>query len=507
MLTERVRVEELLEKVLPVIEARHSESWLVGGWVRDRLLGIETHDLDFVVPAGAIATARIVADVVEGDLVVLDKERDTARVLVGPPGHVIYLDLAALRAPSIEADLLARDFTVNAMAVPAAAWRTPEAAVIDPTGGRRDLERRLLRAVSADSFREDPLRLLRAVRLRASLGFELEGGTARWIEQDAGLIDTVSRERVRDELSLILAQVRPAESLRLADALGLLGWVVPELEPLRAVPAAAGRTGSAWDHSLEAVEVADRLVRWLRGAEWGDDSWPAQMLTAALAPYRLPLGQHMAQMLPGGHDVGVLLVMAALLHDVGKGAGAGEGASNGGRLLGHDVLGGSIAATVMRRLCYSGAETDHVRTTVSSHMRPGEMVQEMGPVPSERAIYRYYRDTGAAGVDTLLLSLADHWATRGEGLEREHWRRHLALSRALLEAYYERREEIVEPPALLDGHDLMVALGLAPGPEVGELLESIREAEAAGEVRSREEALALARRLLESGGPLQAGSR
>ncbi|MCL6429981.1 MAG: HD domain-containing protein [Anaerolineae bacterium] len=506
-MAERVLAEELLARTLPVVEARHDESWLVGGWVRDHLLGIETRDIDFVVPAGAIATARVVADTVGGDLVVLDRERDTARVLVGEPRHVIYLDFAMLRAPSIEADLLARDFTVNALAVPTRAWRGPEGAVIDPAGGRRDLERRLLRAVSVDSFREDPLRMLRAVRLRASLGFELEGETASWIERDAELIDAVSRERVRDELSLILAQVRPAESLRLADELGLLARVIPEIEPLRAVPAAAWRAGSAWDHSLDSVEIADRIVRWLRGAIWADEAWPGQMLTAALAPYRLPISEHMAEVLPGGHDAAILLLLAALLHDVGKSAARQEGAGDEERLLGHDVLGGSIAATVTRRLCYSGAETDRVRTVVSSHMRPGQLVREMGPAPSERAIYRFFRDTRAAGVDTILLSLADHWATRGEGLEREHWRRHLALSRALLEAYFERREQVVEPPVLIDGHELMASLGLGPGPQVGELLESIREAQAAGEVRSREDALARARRLLEGGGPLQAGAR
>ncbi|MDI7274533.1 MAG: HD domain-containing protein [Anaerolineae bacterium] len=501
-MTDEALARELMARTLPVVEARHRESWLVGGWVRDRLLGLETRDIDFAVRDGAAATARLVADAVGGAFVLLDEERDTARVLAGPPEAVFYLDFAALRAQSIEADLLARDFTVNAMAVPVSAWLAPEAALVDPTGGRRDLRQRLLRAVSVDSFREDPLRLLRAIRLRASLGFEIESETASWIERDAELIDAVSRERVRDELSLILAQPQPAASLRLADGLGLLERVVPELGPLRAVPAVAGDGRDAYEHSLDTVEVADRMGRWLRGGEWEEGDWPVQMLTAALAPYRKRLAEALATLLPGGHSVGVLFLLAALLHDVGKGAAAQEGAAAGERLLGHDVLGASMAATVMRQLCFSGAETARVRLAVGNHMRPGQLVQEMGPAPSGRAIYRFFRDTEPAGVDTVLLSLADHWATRGARLEREHWRRHLALSRALLEGYYERRQQVVEPPALVDGHGLMSSLDLAPGPQVGELLESIREAQAAGEVTSREQALALARRLLEKGGPL-----
>jgi tRNA nucleotidyltransferase/poly(A) polymerase len=175
-----------------MILARHGQAWLVGGWVRDHLLGEETHDIDFVVPRGAVATARQLATAVGGAFVLLDEERDTARVLVGQPWEALYLDVAGLRAPNIEQDLLERDFTVNAMAAPAAEWRAPDAALIDPTGGRVDLERRMLRAVSEESFRADPLRLLRAVRLSAALAFDLESpcrsslclrlhiGCARW---------------------------------------------------------------------------------------------------------------------------------------------------------------------------------------------------------------------------------------------------------------------------------------------------------------------------------------
>ncbi len=496
------RAQELMAVTLPVVEARHASAWLVGGWVRDRLLGLQTHDYDFVVPSGGIATARAVADAVRGAFVVLDVERDTARVVVGAAPDVVYLDFAALRASDIGADLLARDYTVNAMAVPVRAWQAPAAEVIDPAGGRRDLEMHLLRAVSVDSFREDPLRMLRGVRLAAALGFELESQTAAWIERDSELLDAVSRERVRDELAQILALPGAERSLGQLEALGLLGQVLPEVARLRAVAPAECSGRNCLEHSLQTVGVVGLLRDWLAGETWPEPGWAYEALGVTLDPYRWQLREHLAAILPGGRSVGVLLTLAAALHDVGKGVAGRACKGPGGPLLGHDVLGASVAATALRRLCFSSAETVRVRLAVRNHMRPGQLVQETGDDTPRRAIYRFYRDAAPSGVDTVLLSLADHLALRGSSPEPEHWRRHLAVSRALLEAFFGRYSEIIEPPLVVDGHELMAALGLAPGPEVGELLDSIREAQAAGEVTSAEEALSLARGLLQRSGPL-----
>ncbi len=491
-----------MARVLPAVEARHTAAWLAGGWVRDRLLGRETHDIDFVVPDGAVATARHVADLVGGAFVLLDEERDTARVVVGSGGQAVFLDLAGLRGPGIEADLLARDFTVNAMAVPAAECLAATPHVIDPAGGRRDLANRLLRMVSADAFRDDPLRMLRAVRLGAALGFGLEGETALTIRRDAALVDSVSRERVRDEMAQTLTLPGAQRSLGQLDELGLLGQVLPELAALRRVEARAGDEGSALEGTLRAVGVAQGLLGWLDGAPWGEPQGAGEALAARLGPYRARLAEQMAAMLPGGRRRGTLLLLATLLHDVGKAPAAHGRAADGGRFLGHEVLGASMAATIARRLCFSSAETVRLRQAIRSYLRPAEMARTMVGEPPRREIYRFFREAEPAGVEAILLSLADHLADDGARLVAERWQRHLAASAALLEACFERRREILEPVPLVDGRQLIEALGLDEGPQVGVLLEGIREAQAAGEVRSREEALALARRLMEREGLL-----
>jgi len=186
-------------------------------------------------------------------------------------------------------------------------------------------------------------------------------------------------------------------------------------------------------------------------------------------------------------------MLATLLHEVGKGAAERGRAASGGRFLGHEMLGASIAATAARRLCFSSAETVRVRQMVRSHLRLGQMAREMIDGPERRAIYRYFRDAEPAGVESILLSLAFYLADYGSSLDREG-------SAAMFAAWFEQRQEVLEPQPLVDGRGLIEALDLGEGPEVGMLLDGIREAQAAGEVRTREEALALARRLLERTG-------
>jgi len=146
----------------------------------------------------------------------------------------------------------------------------------------------------------------------------------------------------------------------------------------------------------------------------------------------------------------------------------------------------------MQALRFSRDETLRVRTMVEAHLRPAQLARERRV--TRRAIYRYFRDTGDAGVDTVLLSLADHLATWGPGLRPERWARRLETAELLLYHYFERPEQTVDPQLPIDGHDLMRALEMEPGPEVGRLLGLLREAVAAGEVRTRDEALELVRR-------------
>jgi putative nucleotidyltransferase with HDIG domain len=182
-----------------------------------------------------------------------------------------------------------------------------------------------------------------------------------------------------------------------------------------------------------------------------------------------------------------LLKLAALLHDVGKPATCSVEPDGRVRFFSHEHLSAQITVEVLTRLRFSAQEVRLVSATVAQHMRPGFLIKE-GPV-SRRAIYHFFRDSGDASVDALMLSLADHLATRGAMLLLDHWRTHLEFVNLLLDNYYHRPAEAVSPPPLVTGRDVMKLLSISSGPQVGQLLEAVREAQVEGLVRTREEAL------------------
>jgi hypothetical protein len=185
------------------------------------------------------------------------------------------------------------------------------------------------------------------------------------------------------------------------------------------------------------------------------------------------------------------------LHDIGKPATKTFQESGRMRFFGHSETGAEIAGRLMRRLRFSGREREIVVPMIEAHLRPVQMAQDRAP--TRRAVYRYFRATGEAGVDTLFLSLADHLGTVGPNVSWEGFRAHVAVVSHILHLRFED-ERVTSPPKLVSGNDLIRELGLEPGELLGELLEAVREAQAAGEVSTTAEALALARRRLAEAG-------
>jgi poly(A) polymerase len=185
-----------------------------------------------------------------------------------------------------------------------------------------------------------------------------------------------------------------------------------------------------------------------------------------------------------------LLKLAALLHDVAKPQTKAVAEDGRVHFLGHGRLGAAVAAGILERLRFSGKEIKLVEVMVREHLRPTQMSQE--GLPTHRAIYRYFRDTEGAGIDTLFLSLADHLATRGPNLEISGWREHARVVEYVLSQHF-AQERLIVPTKLISGHDLINTFGLNPGPKIGKLLEAVREAQASGEITTREEALSYIR--------------
>jgi len=479
----------LLSELYAFLSGRRVEAYATGGFLRDALLGITIRDLDISVRADPLELGPELAREFNGHYFPLDEARRRARVLL--PAHGLHLDLMHLTG-DIEDDLMARDYTIDALAAPLSQLAVGSVVLIDPAGGLPDLLDRRVRLVSEDALRRDPLRLLRGVRLAALLDFEIEPLTRELIRRHAGLLETVAVERHRDELMQTLSTLRGGRGVRLLDELGLLDRVLPELAITRAVEQPKEHHWDVFGHSLAVLEALDMLF---------DENEPAadpanrlwQELWSQLAWWDDARG-YLCREYVADTNRRSLIKLAGLLHDIGKPETKSFEDSGRMRFLGHHHVGADIAARLMRRLRFSSRETDLVRAMIDAHLRPLQMAQQ--GAPSRKAIYRFFRDTGEAGIDTLFLSLADHLGTVGPRVDLEGWRQHVSLVSYILRKRIEG-EEIVAPSKLVDGDDLMATLGVAAGPLLGELLEVVREAHASGEVSTQEQAIALARRHLE----------
>jgi len=484
----------IVEQVCVFLQERSVKAYLVGGCVRDWLLGRSSHDIDFAVAGDAVELARRVADRKGGAFVLLDQKRCTARVVTrGEDGQRLFIDFARLQGDDIITDLSKRDFTVNAIAV--AVEADTGSRIIDPYSGQRDLQLGLVRAVSKTAFRDDPLRSLRAVRLAAEMEASIEQGTVRLLRQAVPLIANVSAERVRDELSKILALPGAPQNLRYLDEVGLLVVIIPELETLKGVEQSAPHYLDVFEHSLETVRRLEQVVDVVEGydgEEVADGALP--LIPLFLSPFSRRLSAHLSQPISGDHSRLTVLKLVALLHDVAKPATTSFDDEGGIHFYGHEGEGAGVVGDILRRLRFGGNEVNLAKTIVANHMRPSLLADQ--EVVTRRAVYRFFRDTGDAGVDTLLFYLADHLATWGPNLRMARWQRRVEFVASMLADYYERHHKVISPPKLISGHDLMEEFGLQEGPRIGELLESVREAQVEGEVRTREEALALVKELL-----------
>lgn len=484
-------ISSLLARIGRFLAEEGIRAYLVGGFVRDLLLKRETADIDIAVDADALKTAARLADYLEGKYVLLDEANSIARVVLpeetSPTKAKMELDFSKLRG-NIENDLAQRDFTIDAMAIELDAENAfPLSRLIDPFGGQNDLHHGVIRAVSDTVFQSDAARLLRAVRLAAGFGFSIESHTEALIRQNCQLVAYVAGERTREELLRLLSLPCSGEYLSYLDDLGLLTSIIPELEPAKGVSQPFIHFWDVFDHSLQTVAAIEFLLRQGTWQYAGKD-------VLEVVPWSAALSQHFIQEVSSGSTLLSLLKLAALLHDIAKPQTKSLDTDGRARFLGHPTEGATTATGILERLRFSTREIKMVELMVQHHLRPSQTSQD--ELPSRRAIYRYFRDVGEAAIETLFLNLADHLATRGPMLDMTQWKQHTQIVSYLLEEHA-KEETTVPTPRLIDGHDLINVLGLTPGPEMGVLLEAVCEAQAAGEVTTKEEALEYTKRLLE----------
>ena len=444
-------------------------AWVVGGTVRDELLGRPVTDVDVAVAGDPEAAARALARQLRGPVFRLSERFGAWRALDRRAGRTY--DVSALQGDTIEADLARRDFSVNAMARPVAGGD-----LIDPEGGRRDLEARVLRVLSPAAYEADPLRTLRLARLAAELGFAPDAATEELTRAAVGRLGEASAERIFGELRKLVVAPGALAGVELADRLGLLRAVLPELHDLHDVDQSRYHHLDVYGHTVEVlarqIELEGRLEE-----VFGEH---APALRAVL---REPLADDL--------DRGQAIRLGALLHDVGKPATRGVRPDGRVTFIGHDELGERMVRDICRRLRTSERLSRFLEGLTRTHLVLGFLVHQR-PL-DRRAVYRYLTTTSPVEVEVTLLSCADRLATRGRNAEQAI-EAHLELAHDLMGAALAWRAD-GPPAAPVRGNDLARELGMRPGPELGRLLRRLEEAAFTGEASDRDQAVALARSL------------
>jgi poly(A) polymerase len=456
---------------------------VAGGAVKDCLLGLSVADVDIVFPPEAAGIAARFAGRAGATRIVLrrdEPDKMTERVVVRQGNESLLFDFTACRGTSIESDLGNRDFTLTAMALPLDAFVSGDLCrLVDPFNGRAAIRDKEIRALSDESFRQDPLRLLRAFRLAAELAFTIHGETLEKVTRDGALIGTVSGERVRDEIFRIL-ELNPCHPcIESMDRIGLLGQVFPEMAAMKGIEQGGYHALDVWSHTMLCLKEMESLFG-NPGAEFGD----------AGADFR----EYLTDALVRGRNRAALLKLAVLLHDAGKPGKVSRDVEGENHFYGHAAAGGAIADAVAERLRLARAEREFLQLCVVNHMHLVHLTAETSL--TRRSVLHFFRKYGEDYRALLLLFAADTRATAGPKMTPERVRLIRDSVAEMLRLYKEDLRPRLHAAPLLTGADLIGRFGLEEGPAIGELLDRVEEARLEGRLDGRDAALEFAGALL-----------
>ena len=466
-----------LQKLLRQNEIK-TPLYIVGGSVRDAYLRAEITDIDIAVNGDALKIARQVADWLDADIYIMDRERGVARVFVKSDDGTFLLDFARFRGPTLQDDLRDRDFTINAMAADLGGDLT---RLIDPLGGLPDLRGKVLRICGEGAIAADPIRALRAVRQSTQLGLRIHPDSLAKIRPGAEGLALSSRERIRDEFFKLLDLEKASRGLRVLQHLGLLCKIIPDFQPFLSSLEPAQQRNDTQSNMFTVVERMTAILTSIseRRTDNTAAAFDLGMLVAQLDRFRPQLRQHISRRYGNARNHQQLLVLAALLQNP-RASAASDGQVQNPR---------HIARTVSKSLRLSLEEEKRLIAML------GGTPDLTGQRPwSDLESHRFWFRLGESGIDALLLAVAGELAKHGAKLDQGSWLRIVENVTIALDSYFNHRERVVDPALFLKGNDVMHLLAIDEGPAVGKLLMALREAQVLGDVTSIEEARGFVKR-------------
>ncbi len=443
--------------------ALREDFYIVGGALRDLILGRKISDIDFALK-NAENFAYFAAERLNLKFVPLSRIFGIFRVA----GKGFTLDFTELKGSSIEDDLRQRDFTINTLALPVKAlFEKKDFSFIDPLGGLNDIQKRIIRAISEENIREDPLRILRGYRFFAEGFGEIEPLTRQIFARNKKLLVLCAPERINYELVRILASERAYESFKLMDEDGVLEVIFPEIARCKGVPQPSFHHLDVWGHMMESLKWAEEILK-----------RPKEFLSPVL------------DKLPQDEDFVVSVKLASLFHDLGKGYTFAEKEENGERRItfyGHERVSAELFREMGERWRFKGDIIDMVCLLAKAHMRPVHLLneKEAGRL-TLRAKRNLLRDVPHLE-GLFVVAMADSLASKGPDKEPDYEERLKAFFGELFELKKEL-EEKKKKPRLITGHDL-IKLGFKPGPIFKKILEDVEIEALAGRIKTKEEAI------------------
>lgn len=442
------------DKVLELLKIYDEDIYLVGGAVRDYLLGKTTCDKDILVN-NAESFAKEFARKNNATFITLDSENKIYRVVLRD--KINYLDITEPIEGSLEKDLRRRDFTINAIAIN---LKTKE--IIDINNGQEDIKNRVIRSISEDNLVDDPLRILRAFRFSATLGFEIEQGTLEQIKRHKDLILNPAKERVNYEiLKLFQGEYTPQVLLMASDIIELL---YPVFTDVKKVPKNTHHHLGLYEHSVETVNQIQQIYN-----TCSDE-----------------VKEHMNKVDFGGFSRLAHLKFAGFFHDIGKfSTWTIEGDRH--RFIKHDDVGSKMAKEILKQNKFSKKQIEYITSMIKNHIYPSQVVSAENI--NDKIYMRYIRKMEDNVIDNIILAQADRLSARGSAITDDIVKDNIDRLNKLLEFYIMIKPKLKPIPKLLTGQEIMEIKNIPQSPILGKIISVLKEEQSEGNILTKAEAV------------------
>ena len=443
------------------ILSKINEGYLVGGSVRDALMGKSFVDRDIAIK-GAEAFSKKLAEEFNATFIVLDPEYKIYRLVL--EDKINYLDISEIQGginATIEEDLVRRDFTMNAIAINLA-----NGEIIDPFNGEKDIENKIIRHIKDSNFEEDPLRILRAFRFSATTGFDLSEEVKACINKYKHLLFNPAKERINYELMKLFGGCHCSKTLLKMDEFGILEELFPQVKEMKQVPPNTHHHLDLFHHVIETVRNIEELYQCATTEEKA----------------------HLDSVDFGGFPRINHIKLAGFLHDIGKfSTWTIEEDTGRHRFIKHDAVGAKMCVPYLRDIKFSKKQIEYISLMIKNHIYPSNVI--IAPDLSEKVMMRYLRKMETNVIDNIILAKADRLSAQGEAITKEIVQENLEGLDKLLQFYLDKRDSLKPLPKLLDGIEIMEIKGIKQGAELGKIINELKEAQINGDVLTREDAI------------------